>query len=316
MRTRELARLISTLGKLPREQRYAVATELASMQSRASSIHVIEAEAPARPECPHCTGTHTIKHGRHGDLQRFRCRHCNRTFNTLTGTPLAHLHLRDKWLGQAEALRDGLSLRQVSERLHIAQSTAFRWRHRFLALPQTVQARALIGIAEADEAYFLRSCKGQRRGIGRASRKRGGKAAKRGLSFEQVPVLIARDRMGSTANFMLESVSAQQISRVLGPILPADTVLCTDGGTALAAAARHLEVEHHPINLSAGVRVQGAWHVQNVNAFCSRLRAWMVRFKGVATKYLTNYLGWFRVLDRSPRFSPDPARLLALAVRA
>ena len=35
MRTRELARLISTLGKLPREQRYAVVTELASMQSRA-----------------------------------------------------------------------------------------------------------------------------------------------------------------------------------------------------------------------------------------------------------------------------------------
>ena len=103
MRTRELARLISTLGKLPREQRYAVATELASMQSRASSIDVIEAEAPARPECPHCASSHTIKHGRYGDLQRFRCRHCNRTFNTLTGTPLAHLHLRNKWLGQAEA---------------------------------------------------------------------------------------------------------------------------------------------------------------------------------------------------------------------
>jgi hypothetical protein len=38
--------------------------------------------------------------------------------------------------------------------------------------------------------------------------------------------------------------------------------------------------------------------------------------KGVATKYLTNHLGWFRVRDRSARFSPDPAQLLALAVRA
>ena len=67
-------------------------------------------------------------------------------------------------------------------------------------------------------------------------------------------------------------------------------------------------------NLSAGIRVQGAWHVQNVNAFASRLRTWMVRFKGVATKYLANYLGWFRMLDRPPGFSPDPAQLLALAV--
>lgn len=315
MRTRELARLIGTLGKLPREQRKVVVTELAAMESRASSSDVIETETPARPDCPHCASRQIIKHGRYGGLQRFLCRHCNRTFNALTGTPLAHLHLRGKWLGQAEALRDGLTLHQVSERLHVAQSTAFRWRHRFLALPQTVQARALIGIAEADEAYFLRSCKGQRRGIGRASRKRGGKAARRGLSAEQVPVLIARDRMGNTANFVLESVTAQEIRTVLRPILPADTVLCTDGGTALAAAARHLDVEHHPINLSAGIRVQGAWHVQNVNAFGSRLRSWMIRFKGVATKYLANYLGWFRALDRSPGFSPDPAQLLALAIR-
>jgi hypothetical protein len=123
--------------------------------------------------------------------------------------------------------------------------------------------------------------------------------------FEQVPVLIARDRMGSTANFMLESVSSQEISKVLAP---ANMVLCTDGGIALAAAARYLEVEHHPINLSAGVLVPGAWHVQNVNVFCSRLHAWMIHFKGVATKYLTNYLGWLTVLDRSTRFSPDPNR--------
>lgn len=315
MRTRELARLIGALGKLPRDQRKVVVTELAAMESRASSIDVIETETPARRDCPHCASRQIIKHGRCGGLQRFLCRHCNRTFNALTGTPLAHLHLRGKWLGQAEALRDGLTLRQISERLHVAQSTAFRWRHRFLALPQTVQARALIGIAEADEAYFLRSCKGQRHGIGRASRKRGGKAARRGLSAEQVPVLIARDRMGNTANFVLESVTAQEIRTTLRPVLPADTVLCTDGSTALAAAARYLGIEHHPINLSAGIRVRGAWHVQNVNAFGSRLRTWMIRFKGVATKYLANYFGWFRALDRSPGFSPDPAQLLALAIR-
>lgn len=315
MRTRELARLIGTLGKLPRDQRKMVTAELSAMESRTSSIDVIENEAPARPDCPHCASRQIVKHGHCSGLQRFRCRHCTRTFNALTGTPLARLHLRGKWLGQAEALRDGLTLHQVSERLHVAQSTAFRWRHRFLELPQTVQAQALIGIAEADETYFLHSCKGQRHGIGRPARKRGGKAAKRGLSSELVPVLIARDRVGNTANFVLEAVTAQEIRTALRPILPADTVLCTDGGTALAAAARHLDVEHHPVNLSRGIRVQGAWHVQNVNAFGSRLKNWMVRFKGVATKYLANYLGWFRALDRSPRFSPDPVQLLALAVR-
>ena len=47
------------------------------------------------------------------------------------------------------------------EQLQVAPSTAFRWRRRFLALPQSVKSRALIGIAEADETFLLRSNKGQ-----------------------------------------------------------------------------------------------------------------------------------------------------------
>ena len=75
--------------------------------------------------------------------------------------------------------------------------TAHRWRYRFLALPQAVQPEALAGIAEADETIFLLSFKGQRT-LPRKTRKRGGKATKRGLSHEQVPVMVARDRAGVT----------------------------------------------------------------------------------------------------------------------
>jgi transposase-like protein len=314
MRNRELVRLMGMLNRLTRGQRKALATELSAQESRVASIEVVESQTPVRPNCPHCASRQIVKNGSADSLQRFKCRGCNKTFNALTGTPLARLHMRGKWIGQASALRDGLSLNQVAERLNIAQSTAFRWRHRFLAVPKTVQAQLLTGIAEADEAYFLKSAKGQR-GLLRKARRRGGKASKRGTSKELVPVLIARDRAGSTANFILESTTGNMIGAALRPILPSDTVLCTDGSSALAAAARDLGVEHHPINVSAGVRVNGAWHIQNVNAFGSRLRDWMRRFKGVSSRYLDSYLGWFRALDRSPRFNPDPVSLLALAVR-
>ena len=313
MRKREMARLIGMLDGLTRGQCRELAAELAAREGKVSSVEVVENERPARPDCVHCGSGQVIKHGRGGGLQRFKCRSCGKTFNILSGTPLARLHLRGKWLDHAEALRDGLSLNQVAARLHVAQSTAFRWRHRFLEVPRSVQAQSLIGIAEADETYFLHSAKGSR-GLLRKARHRGGKATQRGTSKEHTPVLIARDRTGNTANFILPSTRSTDMGAALQPILLPDTVLCTDGSSALAAVARHLGVEHHPINVSAGVRVQGAWHVQNVNAFGSRLRQWMLRFKGVATRYLANYLGWFRVLDRSPGFSPNPASLLALAV--
>ena len=38
-------------------------------------------------------------------------------------------------------------------------------------------------------------------------------------------------------------------------------------------------------------------HIQNVNNYHRRLKGWMQRFNGVATKYLNNYLTWFQVLE-------------------
>jgi hypothetical protein len=37
--------------------------------------------------------------------------------------------------------------------------------------------------------------------------------------------------------------------------------------------------------------MDGAFHIQNVNAYDSRLKEWIRRFHGVATKYLENYVG-------------------------
>jgi hypothetical protein len=45
-----------------------------------------------------------------------------------------------------------------------------------------------------DETFILESFNRKCRDLPRASRKRGGKAAKRGLSAEQIPVIVARDR--------------------------------------------------------------------------------------------------------------------------
>lgn len=315
MRKRELSKLMGMLDRLTPTQRKALTAELAAVESKAVSVEVIERQALKQASCPHCAALRVVKNGTAHGLQRFKCRSCGKTFNALTGTPLAGLHMRDKWLEQAAAMREGLSLNQVAGRLKIARSTAFRWRHRFLTLPKTIQVQALVGIAEADESYFRRSAKGQR-GLSRKARRRGGRAGKRGTPKDEfVSVLVARDRSAGTANFILESATGKAIGAVLKPILPSDTVLCSDGGSALAIAARTLGVEHHAVNLSAGVRVDGAWHIQNVNAFCSRLRDWLRRFKGVSTRYLDNYLGWFRALDRSPGAILNPASLLAMAIR-
>ena len=152
---------------------------------------------------------------------------------------------------------------------------------------------------EADETYFLESFKGQRH-LARTSRRRGGKASKRGLSKEQVPVLIVRDREKATFDAVFSTPSSKEnIRRVLADKLGQDTILCTDSSKALKAFAKEQGICHKLINIEKGIRVvDQVFHIQNVNAYCSNLKRWMIRFKGVATKYLHRYIGWFRLLDR------------------
>ena len=51
------------------------------------------------------------------------------------------------------------------------------------------------------------------------------------------------------------------------------------------------------------------FHVQHIDAYHSRLKHWMRRFKGVSTKYLANYLGRRRPLEREAANLTPEARL-------
>ncbi len=144
--------------------------------------------------CPHCGHDGARPWGGANGKPRYRCAGCRRTFNAATGTPLAGLHYPDRWNDQAQALIDCDSVAKAAKRCGIDYTTAFRWRHRFLSALNLDKPRQLSGIVEADETFCLESFKGKRDDLPRPPRKRGGKASKRGLSKEQIPVIVARDR--------------------------------------------------------------------------------------------------------------------------
>lgn len=280
------------------KQRAALAAILGEL-GRADGLGELAAVLSAKcSNCPHCGASTLYKHGQAHGLPRYRCRVCRKTFNCLTGTPLAHLRLRHKWLSYQQCLLDSLTIRKAAIAVAISRNTSFRWRHRFLAWVKNDRPERLHGIAEADEMYLLESEKGARH-ITRAPRKRGGAASQRGTSKEQVCVLVVRDRTGQTRNFVTGRgpVSKAQLRQCLLPILDKDVLLVTDSNSAYRFFARDAGLSYESINLRAKQRVRGAIHIQNVNAYHSRCRQWLDRFHGVATHYLPNYLGWRWALD-------------------
>lgn len=320
MRARELKQLMALMVKLTPGQREHLMARLGGDLALDQATVMVQAHMSSHPGCPKCQLLGVVRNGQANGLQRYKCRSCGVTFNALTGTPLARLRHREKWLLQAQALDEGISVRKAAARMEVHRTTAFRWRHRFLTVPREVKTSCMGGVAEADETYVLQSYKGQRRRLlaeqPRKPRRRGGRAAQRGLSAEYVPILVVRNRAGQTTDFVLEAANKPCVSAALKVAVADDAVLCTDGSPMLATVARELEIEHHAVNLSRGERTRGAWHIQNVNAYHGRFKGWMRRFNGVASSYLPNYLGWFRALDRNAQTGAKPVSLLALAVAA
>ena len=311
MNPRRMKRLLAQLGELTATQRGELLQLLHAPAQHEQVLQMVESRLDGPRHCPHCQSVKLVRNGHANGLQRYKCRGCSRTFNALSATPLARLRLKDKWLQHADVLCQGLIVRLAAEQLQVAPSTAFRWRHRFLRLAQQAKPGCLGGVVEVDQTYQLRSFKGQKV-LGRAARSRGGKARTRGMSKEHVPMLMARDRSGATTDFVLPADSVVEVSAVLQPVVAGDAILCTDGSPMLASVARQLQLAHEALNLKAGIRVRGPWHIQNVNAYHSRYKGWMRRFHGVATSYLPSYLGWFRAIDRFRQLPTNPVRMLAL----
>jgi transposase-like protein len=311
----EFQQLIATLGELNKDQRQTVAAIVSGRGDLAEVTSVIEARFATQVFCPHCQSTDVGSWGRACGLKRYRCRECRKSFNALTGTPLARLRKREAWKTYAQAVAESVSVRKAAQQTGVSVPTAFRWRHRFLTLAKDAKAKTVSGIVEADETFFLKSFKGARN-TGRAPRKRGGASSKRGLSEEQVPVLVLRSRSGATADAVLESLKVAEIYRILTPVIARDkdTVLVSDGARAYASFATEAGIGHVGLAGSRGQRRRGVFHIQNVNAYHSRLKTWMRRFNGVATKYLPNYLGWRRMFEREgDTITPQRCLLAALA---
>jgi len=261
----------------------------------------------SRLGCPHCGGDAIGRWGRANGKPRYRCITCSRTFNPVTGTPLAGLRYPERWADQAQAMITGETIARAARRCGVDYTTAFRWRHRFLAALKDDKPVQLFGIVEADETFILESFKGKRAGMTRAPRKRGGKLIKRGLSKEQISVMVARDRSGATIDAVLASLDAKSIGLVLGAAVRSPAELCCDGGTAIKAFARRAGLVMHILPAPGAPRLEASHlHINNVNAYHGRLKEWMRRFHGVATANLSSYLSWRRTIEASgPTAQPD-----------
>ena len=251
--------------------------------------------------CPHCQSTKIVRNGKVNNRQHYRCRECGKAFSDTTKTvAFKSKYHYDTWSLYMECMQLGLSIKASAERCGISKATSFYWRHKILASLENIEDKttALNGVVEADETFFLASYKGNHNQDGfvmpRPPKKRGTPAKKRGLSNEQicVPCAISRNdgvraRISGTGK-----VSLGKINYAFAGKIEDNSILVTDKERAYIkfAEAENLCL----IRIKADNHIyKGIYHIQHINAFHCRLKAFMRRFNGISTKHLNNYLAWF-----------------------
>src|SRR3954465_7172571 len=258
MREADFAALLHLVERLSLEQRTALGRALAAASGESEAIRLLEEAFLAAPRCPHCAATALQRGGYARGLRRSPCPACREPFSALAGTSSARLRKKECRLAYGEALAAGMTLVRAAAHCGVHMTASFRWRHRFLKAPEAAR-EALAGVVEADETFSRRSYEGSRRWhragepLERRPHRRGERASKRGLSAEQVPALIARDRAGHTVDAVPPDLGAEAIGAGLASAVAGDAVLCSDGAKAYAAFAAERGLRHEPVNLAAGI---------------------------------------------------------------
>lgn len=267
----------------------------------ASLIEIRESRFVKGLKCIYCDSFWVCRFGKYRNRQRYRCLSCRRTFNDLSGTPVHRTQHLEKWGKYLECMIEGYSVRKCAKLLEISKDTAFAWRHKILHALSLIPNTILQGIIETDETYELFSAKGSRH-LNQKPRKRGGVAKKRGISKEQVCILVARDRNKNTSVQVagLGRISSEIVKKRIGSQIVPGSIFCSDEEPTFRAFCRQAKLTQIAINSQDKTRViNGIYHIQNVNAYHSRYKLWEARFKGIASKYTDNYLGWFNFLDKT-----------------
>ncbi|MFT5640018.1 MAG: transposase-like protein [Cyclobacteriaceae bacterium] len=272
--------------------------------------------------CAHCGHAKYVKFGKDKGAHRYKCKSCKRSFTEYSGTWMDGLHRKDKIDAYLKLMLEEKTLDKITETMGINKKTAFDWRHKILSAIEQSEKSGFTGITESDETFFLHSEKGKKQ-QDKKPRKRGGKSTKRGVNDEHIAVIVTQDRKDQIDLTVAATgrIKKIDIANAIGERLTRQTVLCTDSHGSYKGFAIDREIEHHALRANQKQRVKhGVYHIQHVNSTHNRLKKWIDnKFWGVSTKYLQQYLNWFRIketLKGSKQFLNDFAQISAQDVKA
>ena len=264
-------------------------TKQENIQNSNNQINIINKDQEKPIKCPHCHSEDFIKYGTYNKNQRYKCksRKCERTFSEATQNPFKHSKKFKENCHKYEALyEEGLTIRECAKALNITIVTSFFWRHRFLYnLKRVNYVEKLCNYAELTRVVIIENFKGDRNSI---NKKKDKISIVNGMnkSIDIISIIAARNHLGI---YELRDNIAPRI----------DKKACAIGfldGRIQAFSDKHNEVNKIKINKI---------NIKPIDkSYSLKVKRWLKKFRGVATKYIDHYLSW-RAYEYKKNFEYD-----------
>ena len=262
------------------------------------------------PICPRCKCEYVTKAGVHDGRQVYKCKKCKYQFRETAKSLVYHMHKYPLMLNYLKCMLEGKSLRACASEVGISLPTSFRWRHKILAAIQGLEGGInFSGITETDELLLQYSEKGRRY----KTLEEKEQAMK--TVHPNVAVLVMTDREG---NLLFKhtgenKVQNSQIKEELKRRVSENNLICFKPNdefkqAVMESPSKKVIVRRKTIGLAI-------YSVNVAEKKITNFLVWMMRFRGVATKYLQNYLMWFVVMNKylKDKVESDIGRLLNLS---
>lgn len=239
-----------------------------------SEVNLGYKKALKNESCPKCNGNHIIKYGRRNDRQRYKCKDCCKVFDERTDTAISStkVHL-DKWFMYIMLLINKTSIRECARKLNISAKTSFFMRHRILdCLNVILENKSVKDIVKIEEVYFKCSYKG--------------KHSKN--SVLSVPAKLSESRRECLLEKSNENkyVCFAICSDINGNIISVKL----DKEKSKLLEKKENFIKETKINYKFKNEVVLN---QDIKGYYFRIQSWLRDFRGVSTKYLSNYLNLF-----------------------
>ncbi len=262
------------------------------------------------PICPRCKCEYVSKAGVHNGRQVYKCKNCKYQFRETAKSLVYHLHKYPLILDYLKCMLEGKSLRACAREVGISLPTSFRWRHKILSAIQGLEGGInFSGITEADELLMQYSEKGRRY----KSPEEKEQAMK--TVHPNVAVLVMTDREGNLLfKYTGENkVQNSQIKEELKRRVSENNLICFKPNDEFKQAV--MESLSKKVIVRRKTKGLAIYSVNVAEKKITNFLVWMMRFRGVATKYLQNYLMWFVVINKylKDKVESDIGRLLNLS---